>query len=239
MKIIGHRGALGLAPENTILSIQKALDLSVDMIEFDVQKIRTNELVAFHDRSTFRLTGKPHILANLTSFELNNLRVSQTHHIPYLGDILDLVDGKTPLNIEIKSDGAASILGNMLRVYISLGKWKTTDFIISSFNHQELVKFKNDFPEFNIGVLLYHFPHNLAQIGSDLNAYSLHCSIDFISPTLINDAKKRGMKVFVYTVNSQDDYNLCDKWGVDGIFTDYPNKFLKPKQNTFIKNNTP
>lgn len=216
---------MGYETENTLKSIQKGIELGTDMIEIDLQQSSNGELFVFHDRRIDRLTNKEGIFENLSSNQINQLNLSNKDTIPSLIDVLNTINGITPLILEIKSAGISDKLGNILRDYTINENWKPEDFLISSFNHNELKSFKKHFPEYRVGVLLYHLPHDLAKIGSELNAYSIHCSIDFISKELVQDAHNRGLKVFIYTINNQEDYQICKNLDVDGIFSNYPDIF--------------
>jgi glycerophosphoryl diester phosphodiesterase len=95
---------------------------------------------------------------------------------------------------------------------------------VSSFNHQELVAFKKISPDINTGVLIYHLPHDLAKIGEELAAYSLNVSKEFLTKQLVTDAHNRGLKLFVYTVNTPEDITGVVSLGVDGVFSNFPDR---------------
>ena len=94
MIIIGHRGAMGYEPENTLRSFQKALDLGVDMIEFDVHLCKSGELVVFHDEKVNRTTNGQGYIAQKSLEKLKELDAGQGEKIPTLEEVLDLVKGK-------------------------------------------------------------------------------------------------------------------------------------------------
>ena len=98
--------------------------------------------------------------------------------------------------------------------------------IVSSYNQRELYKVGKVDPAVSTGVLIRGIPLDNAAIGSKFNAYSIHCSVQFIDQELVDDAHNRGMKVFVFTVNYPDQVELMFKLGVNGFFSDYPERVL-------------
>ena len=100
-QVIGHRGAMGHAPENTILSVQKALALGVDGIEVDVFRCLSGEIVVFHDKKLDKLTNGSGKIEEKTLKQLNALKVMGSEPIPTLENIIDVIDGSVQLNIEL------------------------------------------------------------------------------------------------------------------------------------------
>ena len=113
MLIIGHRGAAGLAPENTMESIQAAYEAGADMIEFDVRLTRDNRLVVIHDAKLKRTHGHKDAVARLTYKQLSAL--TEDKPVPLVADILDEYFGRVLLNIELKSRGSAERLIRLLK----------------------------------------------------------------------------------------------------------------------------
>jgi len=99
---IGHRGAMGYEPENTLRSFKKALDLKVDMIELDVYVCKSDELIVIHDDKVDRTTNGQGYVVNKTFEELRTLDAGKNEKIPTLSEVLNLVNRKAKLNIELK-----------------------------------------------------------------------------------------------------------------------------------------
>ena len=133
---------MGHETENTIASIQKALELNVDMIEIDVFKISSGEIVVFHDEKIDRLTNGSGAIESLNLEALKNLTVKGNHKIPLLIEVLDVIDHKVPLNIELKGPGTSEGVHEIINSYIKNRGWRLDDFLISSFNWQELKKMR-------------------------------------------------------------------------------------------------
>ncbi len=221
---IGHRGAMGHAPENTLVSFQKALELKVDMIELDVQLCKTGELVVIHDLTVDRTTNGIGYVSELTLEELKHLDAGEGQSIPLLVEVLDVIDRKAKVNIELKGKGTAEKVGQLIYEYIKNNGWSQDDFIVSSFDHQELKLFKQGYPKIPVGLLIYHLPYDLAQPAEDFKAQYLNASLAFYSKELVVDAHERGIQVLIYTVNEEKDIERCRKDGVDGVFSNYPDR---------------
>src|SRR6478736_2939754 len=99
--IIGHRGAKGYQPENTLSSFQKALDMKVDGIELDVHLSSDGEIIVFHDETLNRITNGKGDINRYTLSELRDFRIAKEHQIPTLKEVFDLIDKKCFINIEL------------------------------------------------------------------------------------------------------------------------------------------
>lgn len=221
---IGHRGARGYEPENTILSFQKAIELQVDMIEFDVVQCKTQEVVVIHDKWVDLANTKPGYIADKTLNELRSHDMGKGQKILTLEEVLDFIDRRAKINIEIKSEGAASAVHTIMEKYIREKGWVWDDFLLSSFNHYELLDFQKYAPHVKLGAIIAGIPIGYAECAAKVNAYSLHLSKEFINQPLVDDAHKRGMKVFVYTPNTIEEIEKIKSFGVDGIFSDFPDR---------------
>jgi len=119
MLVIGHRGAMGYETENTLASIQKALDLGVDMIEIDVFKIESGEIVVFHDERLERLSNAGGKIEEYNFFDLKKVILEGNHQIPALQDVLKLIDNKVKLNIELKGANTSERVNFIIDYYVN------------------------------------------------------------------------------------------------------------------------
>ena len=223
--IIGHRGACGYEPENTLLSFGKALELNADMIETDVYKCKTGELVLIHDNTVDRTTNGKGYIEELTFQELRAFDAGKGEKIPTLAEALELLAGKTKINLELKGEDTAGPVFEIIKKYVKDKKWRYDDIYVSSFNHRLLRKFIRLMPDdaqIKICPLIYGIPIDLSQSIAGLNAYSVNISSEFINAEIISEAHALGMKVFVYTINNPQEAIKMKSLGIDGIFTDYP-----------------
>ena len=140
--VIGHRGAKGHIAENTLPSIAKAIDLGVDGIEIDVFKCASGELVVFHDRTLENLTNSNGYIEELDLDSIQRIEVLDGYTIPTLNEVMDLIQGKVFLNIELKGSQTAIETNNLLEEYFDKEEWSTEKILISSFIWEELKKFR-------------------------------------------------------------------------------------------------
>jgi glycerophosphoryl diester phosphodiesterase len=221
--ILAHRGARGHAPENTLKAFDKALELGARWIELDVQ-LHAGELWVFHDQRLERCTNGSGWLADHDANALRALDAGQGQRIPFLREVLDHLAGRVNLNIELKTaDGTGAAVATALRAAFAK-RWKPPQFQVSSFHLPELRDFKRRLPEVPLGVLLCGVPLNLAAAATELGAQVVSVDRDFADAALIADAHARGAKVFVFTVNEPADMARFRAAGVDGVFTDFPER---------------
>ncbi|KKO44514.1 glycerophosphodiester phosphodiesterase [Arsukibacterium ikkense] len=221
MQIIAHRGASGDYPENTLLAIEQAIAQGADAIEIDVFAVQ-DELIVIHDHHLARTTNGSGSIYQYTLAELLQLNAGQGQRIPTLWQVLAVVQGKCWLNIELKGDDTvAPLLALLDKARQQLG-FDCQQLLISSFNHHLLADIKLKRPTLKLGALTASLPIDYAAFASALQAYSVNCDVSFINQAFVDDAKARGLQVFVYTVDQTDDINRLKNYGVDGIFCNFP-----------------
>jgi len=221
---IGHGGARGYEPENTIRSFQKAIAMGVDMVELDVYICKSGEAIVIHDETVNRTTNGTGYVTEKTFTELRELDAGQGEKIPTLEEVLALVNKKSDVNIELKGPNTAKPIADIINKYIAIKHWSDYNFLVSSFNHRELTKFKKILPQIKIGALFASIPFDYVKSAKELNVYSINLSRKFISQKLVDDAHQQDLKVFVFTVNDHDDIKRIKALGVDGIFSDFPDR---------------
>ena len=227
--VIGHRGAMGHIAENTIPSIKRALELGVDGVEIDVFICKTGELVVFHDEKLDRLTNSSGFIESLELDSIKKLIVLDKYRIPTLEEVLELIDGKVKLNIELKGYGTASPTNNLINQYINNGKWTEDKFIISSFKWSELEEIRllnNSIP---IAALVNSNvnPLDALPFAKKIKAIAINPDFKDLNQENIQEIHSNGLKVFPYTINELDDIERMIKLGVDAIITDYPERVNK------------
>jgi glycerophosphoryl diester phosphodiesterase len=226
MQIIAHRGASSLAPENTLKAIRLALELGAPAIEIDVQQA-DGELWVFHDRRLERCTNGHGVLSRQRADYLHGLDAGEGEPIPLLWQVMTLLKGRCELHIELKgSDTAEGVAALTRRAERDLG-FTPEQWLISSFHHPELARFGALRPEIRLGALIANRPLAFSHAAEALNAWSLNCDLDFVDEALVRDAHDRGFKVLIYTVDQLEDARQLHEWGVDGIFTNSPERMLQ------------
>ena len=230
MLTIGHRGARGYIAENTLESIQKALDLNVDGIEIDVFRCASGEIVVFHDKKLQRLTGHNGLIEETTFEELKNMLVAGRYRIPTLQQVLEKIGGKILLNVELKGENTAIPTATILKQYLSDSQSDIKKLIVSSKNWKELTLFKNQNTNIPIGVLSHYniFLEKgvdaIIEKGRELSALAIHPKFSILNKKAIDKMHSAGFLVYSWTINSPKDIQRAIKLGVDGIITDFPDR---------------
>jgi len=202
---IGHRGVMGYALENSVSSIKKAIELQLDGIEIDVFKIKTSEIVVFHDEYVDRLTDGTGKIEDYTLSDLKKIRLLNGSRIPLLEDVLYLIPEDMFLNIELKGENTAKSVEDLVK--------DRKNVLISSFNWNELRKTKLD-----KAVLVEGDPLVAIQTAKDMGAVAINPDYNFLTPDIVEKIHKEGFKIYTWVVNEKINFN------VDGIISDYPDK---------------
>lgn len=222
--VIGHRGAMGHEIENTLASVQKALDLRVDMIEIDVFKIQSGEIVVFHDERVERLTNGGGRIEEYNVGDLNQLILDGNHKIPLLQEVLQLVDNKVALNIELKGTDMAERVNFIADYYVKERGWAWDNFVISSFNWNELMKVRQFNKDIKIAVLTEEDPLKALSVAKELKAVAINPNLRTLTAENISEIQQNGFKVYTWTVNEHEDIARMKDFGVDGIITNHPER---------------
>ena len=223
---IGHRGAKGYVAENTLESISKAIELGVDGIEIDIFKCLSNELVLFHDKDLEKLTGKPGLIENLTLNELQEFLVLGKYQIPTLKDVLIKIEKPLLVNIELKGLDTAEATSKIITDFSKNTSWSLENFIVSSFNWNELEQFRSMDKNTPIGVLVSKSMsiNEAIEFGKKIDAQAIHPNYTLLDEKTVKKIKNNGFKIYTWTVNNKDDINFMKKLQVDGIISDYPDR---------------
>ena len=178
--------------------------------------------MVFHDRRLEAKSSGKGLIAAASIQYLRNVTVAG-EAIPKLTEVLAaLKPHNIEINIELKG---LSVLAAFLTLYAKCLTEQLYDperLLISSFNHPQLQSFKQHFPQAKVAPLIEGVPLDLAKIVTELDAYSIHLGLSFVTEEMVKNAHSRGAEVYVYTVDFIDDIKLLSHLGVDGIFTNYP-----------------
>ena len=221
MLIFGHRGAAGYEPENTLASVRRGLELDVDYIEIDVQRTRDDVLVVFHDDLVDRLTNASGYIWDYSFEELNaGVVVAESEKIPSLREVCELVretGGK--LFVELKAlDIEAAALSLVLDYF------PASQFIIGSFHHEAVLNIETAAPEVRTAAVLAGSPLDAGGIVRETGCDFVALGLDNVNSRVIAEAKAEGAAVLVWTVNDLRDFARVREMGVDGVFSDFPDR---------------
>ena len=242
--ITGHRSAAGLAPENTLASIQLAMDLGVDRIEIDVQQTKDNVVIVLHDRTLRRTTtglgyvktkDYDEILKHSAGYKFNRHYVKEK--VPTLDEVIKLINGKVELLIETKY--SFMYYPNIERHIINIIKnndaksWCN----VISFNARALFRTHKLDKEIRLGKLFVgkHAKLPLSwDKGVNLKPLQRYHFVDeiivkhsYATSAIIKRVHEFGKQLHVWTVNDPVTIEKLINRGVDGIISDYPNLLFK------------
>jgi glycerophosphoryl diester phosphodiesterase len=231
-KVIGHRGASAYAPENTIAAFDKALSLGCRFIEFDVMCSVDGEPFIIHDDHLKRTTnGKGDVglvdAAYLQSLDAGSWFSKQYkgERIPHFKDALKWLScSGVQANIEIKPYNGA-IEQTTVAVLSHIHRYWPQDKelpLVSSFEWEALVLCRSIAPEMPLGLLLHEWEEDWLQKAKQLACYSIHFNRKILTADRVRVVKEQGYLVCAYTVNRKRLANKLYGWGVDAIFSDYP-----------------
>lgn len=226
MLIIGHRGAAGVARENTIESLQAGLDAEADVLEFDVHATKDNVPILVHD-GNLRRTHKTRVsVGQSTLKQLQKVAAKTDYPIATLEEVLDNFFGKIILNIEIKQRGCAKHVIKLLKKkYIK----KDSDWnlvVFSSFFTNELKVIRKLSGQANLWLLHNRNPFIFIAYARRLGLNGVGFHRLYVNDFALEIAKKTELFTYAYTVNRPHSAYLLSRKGIDGVVTDRPKTIL-------------
>lgn len=232
-RVTGHRGIPSLAPENTLGGFRKAAEMGVRWIELDVTLLADGTPVVSHDANTGRCGDRNDLLQARAIDELDSLNMAALHPdwphepLPRLTDTLELLRQlEMGLNLEIKDHGlpAEQVVAAVLEAV------RSTDFpieqlLISSFSRGLLAECQSQAPDIRRGLLVDDLPCDWHTQAQHLNLFSLHAHWRQLNYLQVKAIKDAGLKLYCWTANTPDEIASLWHWGLDGVITDYPQRF--------------
>lgn len=215
--VIGHRGAAGLAPENTLPSFRRAYACGVNAVELDVYAV-DGELVVIHDDTVDRTTDGTGTVASLRLADLRRLDAGNGSPIPLLAEVVQELPAHVGLNVELKGPDTAAPVAAFLQAHPGL------DVLVSSFEHDQLRAFRRLTPDVRLAPLYQRWGIGVWRTALELGAWSVNLSRRAVTAARLAEARRRGLKSFVYTVNDLAEAQRLVEMGATGIFTDFPDR---------------
>lgn len=222
MIVIGHRGAAGLAAENTLKSIQKALENRVDMVEIDVFVARDGSILLNHDAHYVNSQGQKVRIYDSTYDDMKR------HHaeVTSLQEAIEYIDRKVPLIIELKPGVNADQVCHAVKTYFDKG-WTEKDLRFCSFSPDILRRIRQ------------HFPKSIIIVNDDWSSIRVTWRAKKLGTTyvamynkwlwtpVIRGITRRGFVLYSYTVNTPQVAKKWQRAGLKAVYTDYPNNYRK------------
>ena len=237
-KVIGHRGAAGHAPENTLAGLRKAHELGVAWVEFDVMLTAEGTPVLFHDETLERTTDGTGRLADRRWEDLRGLdagswfaQAFRGERIPSLHQALAVL-ARTGLgaNVELKPSEDQDATTGVIVAKTLQESWPAglPAPLLSSFSEKALAAAADQAPEFPRALLVWEFPGDWRARCDALGATGLHASVKNLTEAQARSVVDAGYALRVYTVNDPDQARTLFGWGAESVFSDFPDRITPP-----------
>ncbi len=224
--VIAHRGASSLAPENTLSSVRKALELGARMIEIDVHTTLDGEIVVMHDSDVSRTTNGSGRISGMRFAEISQLDAGswfgpkfEGEHVPTLDEVLSTVEGRSNLCIEIKNAEPRAVLKEVFKHDL------INDVVVFDFDHQRLRRLRREAEDVRT-LALGVDSRSFLEVEQD-RFDAVGAPNSRVDGELVKRAHDLDMAVFVYTVDDVDRMRELIELGVDGVITNRPQDCLK------------
>ena len=217
MEIVGHRGACGHAPENTLRSFARAIDLGCRRAELDVQVSADGVAVVMHDATVDRTTDGQGAVSALTLQRLKELDAGTGEKIPTLEEVMALCRHRIDLQIELKAKNSPPLVARLIE-----RAWDAPNTVITSFDLDLLDDFAALMPTIPLGLLNRNADLDMIRVASTHRHLWICPRADIATADLVERAHRSAFKVYVYHVNRSEQAESLIRWGVDAIGTDHP-----------------
>lgn len=221
MLIIGHRGAAGRQPGNTLASLHAGRQADVDILEFDVRLTKDRIPVLMHDPHLWRTHRLPYLVNKLTYRQLSRRTKGSVNPIVTLEKVLKEFGGQVLLNLELKDRGCAAKILPMLDQFIKKpADWDL--FLFSSFRVNELKRIRKASRRAQLALLHWYNPLRFLFVNRQLELSAVGFHRLHVNTFVVSAAKRLGLFTYVYTVNRPQAAERLESLGVDAVVTDYP-----------------
>ena len=216
---IGHRGAAGHAPENTLAAVRKGIELGVDFVEIDVRRTADNVPVVLHDATVNRTTNGRGRVEALSLRELKALDAGNGEPVPTVEDVLRLAAGRAGVMLELKVAGVAHL------TIRAVHKSQFQDpLIYASFLHEELTEVRAVEPKAALMVLFERLPRSPVTYAMRYHPAYVGLRHDRLSRPFVDACHQEGIRVCIYTANTPGDIGRALSLGVDGVISNFPDR---------------
>ncbi|WP_329406982.1 glycerophosphodiester phosphodiesterase family protein [Streptomyces sp. NBC_00704] len=212
---IGHRGVMGVEPENTLRSFVAAEQAGLDVIELDLHLSKDGALVVMHDPDVDRTTDGAGAVGDQTLAELRALDAGRGERVPVFEEVLDAV--RTPLQAEIKDVRAARALAEVIRDRDLTGRVE-----VSSFHDEAVAEMRRLLPGVRTALIAGRYDLAVVDRAVTAGAATLCLSLRRLTLEIVEEARKRDLRIIGWVVNTQDQLRIARAFGLDGVTTDHP-----------------
>ncbi|MFE0728726.1 glycerophosphodiester phosphodiesterase [Streptomyces antibioticus] len=212
---IGHRGVMGVEPENTLRSFAAAEQAGLDAIELDLHVSRDGALVVMHDPDVDRTTDGSGTIADLTLAELRALDAGRGERVPVFEEVLDAVT--LPLQAEIKDIQAARVLAEVIRERDLADRVE-----VSSFHDAAVTEMSRLVPGIRTALIGSRYGLDIVDRAVDAGAATVCLNLRRLTLEIVEEARKRDLRIIAWVVNTQEQLRLVHTLELDGVTTDHP-----------------
>ncbi|MER6032863.1 MULTISPECIES: glycerophosphodiester phosphodiesterase family protein [unclassified Streptomyces] len=212
---IGHRGVMGVEPENTLRSFVAAQQAGLDLIELDLHLSKDGALVVMHDAEVDRTTDGTGPIAEMTLAELRALDAGRGERVPVFEEVLDAV--RTPLQAEIKDVAAARALAEVMHRRDLVSRVE-----VSSFHDEAIAEIARLVPGVRTALIASRYGTDVVDRARAAGAATVCLNIRRLSLEVVEQARAAELSIIGWVVNTQDHLRLVRALGLDGATTDYP-----------------
>ncbi|MEW2298481.1 glycerophosphodiester phosphodiesterase family protein [Streptomyces sp. NPDC006655] len=212
---IGHRGVMGVEPENTLRSFVAAQQAGLDLIELDLHLSKDGALVVMHDAEVDRTTDGSGPIAEKTLEELRALDAGRGERVPVFEEVLEAV--QSPLQAEIKDVAAARALAEVMQRRDLVSRVE-----VSSFHDEAVAEIARLVPGVRTALIASRYGTDVVERAREARAATLCLDIRRLTLEVVEHARKADLRVIGWVVNTQDQLRLVRALQLDGATTDYP-----------------
>ncbi len=234
-RIIAHRGASGMAPENTLSAFREAARQGVDWIEFDVSLLGDGTPVIHHDHTLGRTTNRRGRLRNLSRSDLEGIDTGSWFDQRFRGEPLATLEAALDLieelglsaNLEMKPHRAVpEDMARAVAAALRARPWGKHRILVSSFDVGALRALRRKLSDQPLAFICHRLPGRWRQILAEIEGAALHADIDYLRPDMLDQTREEGVDLRVFTANDPERVAALRDAGLTGVITDYPRRFL-------------
>ncbi|ASK33708.1 glycerophosphodiester phosphodiesterase [Alcanivorax sp. N3-2A] len=245
--IVGHRGARGEAPENTLAGFQVARDAGVGEVELDVRLSRDGHLIVVHDKNVTRTTGERGRAQDYTLYQLGGLDARHNTpgwhsplSIPSLREVITACGPEMRFQFEVKGAGAPLLHRIAQQLVALIAEQGLQSRVVVTSSHTGFLRMVGAMaPHLERGYISEHRYQQPTRRAKALGCRWLMPKYTLVNDALMRRARRRGLKVSTWTVNDLQEAERLAALGVDGIITDLPTRFMAhfyPGESTDTEN---
>lgn len=234
-RIVAHRGASRVAPENTLAAFRAAAAQGAAWVEFDISLLGDGTAVLHHDACFDRCSDRAGPLAHATAADLAAIDAGTWFGPAFAGEpvapleaALDLIGALgLSANLEMKQhDATPDAIAGRVAEALARRPWTARRVIVSSFEHGTLAALRQRLPAQPLALLWEEAPAGWVEAARALDAAAIHLDWQRCEPALIGEAAAAGLEVRLYTLNDPAQARAFREAGVTGIITDHPPLYL-------------